>query len=356
MKKETIVTGLDIGSSKVSAVASAIDANGSLRILAQVTLPLNGVSKGAFTDLNEATDSVSRVIAKLCNKISMKPGDIYVGVSGTTLKGSKSNGMIPLALRGREVTKPDIDRCVNVASTIHLPFDREIIHKIIHNFWVDEQPPVKSPLGIYASRLSCEVYVITANVNHLQNIHKCVSNAGYDIKEIVFTGIADGAALLEQDEKDAGVALLDIGASLADISIFSAGALADLEIIAVGGQDIKGDFKDSVEFNELVAKINSKIQSNVSSGRNIGSIVLTGGMAFNDGIAEFLESALGRPIKMGVAKDIVGDISSLDSIKLTTALGLCKYAHQRHRIKLQEEKNVARTLSSKVVDIFNNYF
>jgi len=331
-------------------------ADGAFEVVAQVSQPSKGVSKGALVDLNEATDAVSKTMAKLRGKTGRRHGDIYVNISGQTVKGSKSVGMIPIALRGREIARPDMDRCIGVASTIHLPFDREIIHKIVHRFSVDDQPWIKNPLGLYASRLSCEALIITADVNHIQSISKCVNNAGYDVKELVYTGIADGAGLLDAAQKEEGVALIDIGDTLTEVSIFSDGVLGDIEIAPLGSKDLKGDFRESAEFNGMVSRIASRIQGFVRSGGTVGSVMITGGMAFADGIIEYLESKLPYPIKMGAVKDMRGEISGIDSIRLSTAVGLAKYGYEKYEEKFRDGRTAAHRLSNMVVDIFNRYF
>lgn len=356
MKKEYFVTGLDIGSSKVSAISARMAHDGALEIIAQASAPSRGVYKGSFTNLCDATDSVSKVMSKLRDKTSRRTGDLYVNISGQAVKGSRSLGMIPIALRGREVARPDIGRCVNAASTIHLPFDREIIGSIVHNFSIDDQPWVRNPIGLYASRLSCQVYIITADVNHIQNIYKCVNSAGYDIKELVFTGIADGASLLDKDLREEGVVLLDLGDSLIEVSVFTGGTLAEFDIYAGGGRGRTSDLRQDPEFLNIASRVASRIQDFVRTGGVVSSVVLTGGMSFADGIVEFLEARLPYPIKMGVVKNIRGDISGIDSIKLSTAIGLARYGLDRHAEKLADGRNTAERLSNKIVEIFNNYF
>lgn len=351
MRKSNIITGLDIGSSKVSAVASEIARDGTFTILAQITQNSKGMSKGNIANLNDAVSSVSSVLSKLREKISGAPGDIYVNISGETVRGAKSTGMIPLSLRGREITKADMDKCANVAGTIHLPFDREIIHRIVQRYSVDDKPWIKNPFGLYSSRLACEVYVITADVNHIQNIYKCVNNAGYDVKEIVFTGMADGSALLDKEDRQSQVLLLDVGASLTEMCVFSEGVLSDLDIIPVGASDIKDNFRDNPKFGELLSKAGAKRQS-----FNINSMILTGGTSFIDSLVEFMEEKLSCKVNIGVAKDIKGDISSVDSVRLTTAIGLTKYAAENRKIKSREEGSIPSRISKAVVDIFNNYF
>jgi cell division ATPase FtsA len=356
MGKDYIVTGLDIGSSKTTALTARSAASGSFEILGQISLPSKGVYKGMFTDLGEATDTISKTLTKLREKTGKRPGDIYVNISGQTVKGAKSAGMIPLSLRGREVARPDMDRAIGVATTIHLPFDREIIHKIVHNFSIDDQSWIRNPLGLYASRLNCEVYIITGDVNHIQSIYKCVNSAGYDIKELVYTGIADGASLLDQAQKEEGAVLIDFGDTLTEVSFFSNGSLAELDIFASGAKEFGAGFRENAGFNNIISRIAMKAQDFIRGGGKVSSVVLTGGMVFADGIIEFLEGKLTYPIKMGVVKDVRGDISSIESIRLSTAIGLAKYGYEKHLQKLTEAKNPAHRISDKIVAIFNNYF
>lgn len=356
VKKPFVVTGLDIGSSKIAATSASVGEDGSFEIIAHETQPSKGVARGLLVDLDEATGSVAKVFSKLRNKSPKGLGEIYANISGETIRGSRSVGMIPLALRGREVAKPDIDKCVNVASTIHLPFDREIIHKIVHKFSIDDQPWINNPLGLYASRLACEVYIITANVNQIENIYKCVNDAGYDVKEVVFSGIADGSTLLGSSQIEQGAILIDIGSSLTEISVFGGGSLSDLEIIPLGAQDIKGGLKDSPELNSIFTKANIRLQELSKLCVQVPSVTLTGGLVFNDGMIELAEEKFSCPVKMGVAKGIRGEITSVDSMRLATAIGLIGYACEKYRRKKTEEKNVVKRLSNKVAEIFNNYF
>jgi len=351
-----MITGLDIGSSRISAVAAEIGGDNICNVLAHASHASRGVMRGAVVDMGDAVSSVSRTLAKLKDKMGRRPENIFVTVSGHNVKGERSRGMIPLSMRGREVTKADIERCVNVASTIKLPFDREVLHRITHNFSVDDQPPVKNPAGLYASRLSCEMYIITADVNHIQNLHKCVNDAGYDVSDLVFTGIADGAALLDDSEKEAGAALLHMGKLLTDVSIFTGGVLDDMAVIPVGADDIDGAFGESITFDGLTKRIQAIMEAFSKRGGNIGSVTLTGGLAFADGIIETLEERFPYPIKMGIVKDVRGEISGIDSIRLAAAIGSVRYANGLRAKKAVEKKSLIQRVSSAVVELFNNYF
>jgi cell division protein FtsA len=356
IKKPLVITGLDIGSSKISAAALEIFDGTRSRVLAYESQPSKGVFRGSIMSLDEASNSVAKVLTKLSEKMARASGDIYVNISGDTVVGEKSRGMIPLSSRGREVTKSDMAKCVNAAGTIRLSFDREIIHKIVLNYSIDDQPVIKNPLGLYASRLSCEMYMITAGVNHIQNIYKCVDNAGYDIKGVVYSGIADWAGLSEDGWKEEDVLLLNMGASLTEISIFSGGCLSAMSVIPVGAADIKGDLKTSAEFDNIIARVKTKCDDFSSKGQNIKLAVIAGGFAFSEGVVDILEEKLSYPVKMGSVKNAQGNISSIDSLRGVTAIGLARYAEIENQPKPFQTKGLARDISEKVTEIFNNYF
>ena len=356
MIRPRIITGLDIGSSKVAAVAARIEKSGELNILSQATYPSAGVSRGMIEDLGKAANAVGKVLSKISENISSRPGEIYANISGPSLKGTISKGMVPISLRGREITKRDMVKCVNAGSTIHLPFDRDIVHRIVHNFSVDDGSPVSNPFGLFASRLYCQVYIITADANHIENLYKCASLAGYDLKEAVLSGVADGFSLLDEKEKDGGTLLIDMGDSLTEACIFRNGTLFDFEIIPVGAREVQGELMGNFELSAAIDKISDRLKNYIASVGKISSIVVTGGLAFIDGIVELLESKLSHPVKMGAATDIKGDISSIDSVRLSTAIGLVRYAHKKYLNDMHQLGNPARRLSTKLVDLLNDYF
>ncbi|MFA5085599.1 MAG: cell division protein FtsA [Candidatus Omnitrophota bacterium] len=356
IKKPHIITGLDIGSSKISAAALEVSDSSQSRILAYESGSSKGVFRGSIMSLDEASNSVAKVLTKLKEKINKFPDNIYVNISGDTVTGEKSRGMVPLSSRGREVTRSDMAKCVNAAGTIRLSFDREIIHRIVLNYSIDDQPVIKNPLGLYASRLSCEMYMITACINHIQNIYKCVDNAGYDIKGVVYSGIADGAGLLEEGWGDEGVLLLNMGASLTEVSIFSGGCLSAMNVIPAGASDIKGDIKTSAEFDNIISRVKAKCEEFSSKGQNIKLAVISGGFTFSEGAVDILEDKLSYPVRMGVVKNVQGNISSIDSLRGVTAIGLARYAEAEYRPKPFQTKGLAKDISEKVAEIFNNYF
>ena len=356
MKRPKLITGLDIGSSKVSCAAGEAALDGSLKILSQAAYPARGVSRGAIVDFNGAVDSVTRALAKLGELISRRPEDIRVNINTDTIHGETARGMVPLSLRGREVTRADMERCVNAASTIRFPFDREIIHKIVHSFSIDDQPWIANPTGLYASRLACEIYVITANINQIQNLHKCLDSAGYNASELVYSGMADGMSMLDAMDMEDGALVLGIGAGLTEISIFFGGLLRGCLVLPIGAEDLIGDLKCSGKLNDIITAVQARIEEFSKKVGSVKSIILTGGATFNDAVVEALGERLSLPLKVGSIRDIRGSISTIDSMKALTAIGIVRYAHERSKIRAAEHKGPINGISSKVIDILNNYF
>lgn len=198
--------------------------------------------------------------------------------------------------------------------------------------------------------------MITAGINHIQNIYKCVNNAGYDIKGVVYSGIADASSLVEDAWKEDGVGLLNIGASLTELSIFFAGSLSAIDIIPTGASDIKDDLKSDARLEGIMSRVRAKCEEFTKKGQNIKLIVVAGGFAFSEGVVDIMEEKLLCPIRMGVVRNVQGNIFSIDSLRGATAIGLARYARAQVMPRPFQTKGIVKDISEKVVEIFNNYF
>lgn len=356
MIKNNLITAIHIDSSKVSAVTARVERDAGLIVVAHAAVTAMGVSRAMIESADEATASIIKVMNKIKEKTLGKIGDVYADVSGSAVKAVRAKGMVPLLLRGREVTRSDIYKCVDAAGTINLPFDRELIHKIPLNFTVDDRDHVKNPEGLYASRLGCEVYVISCNSNHLQNLHKCVSQAGYDIKEVIFSGIAEGKAFLEKDNSDECRAILKIEAQITEFLVYRSGALSHMAIFNIGSEDIGSDFRIDAALDGLMAGIRSEIEHARALGLNPCSVIAAGGIFLKEGFLEHIEDKLTISSAMGIVKGISGEISGSDSLKFATAIGICRHAFQERRLTARADRRMSRRLTTKIMDLINNYF
>ncbi len=353
--KEMIVTGLDIGSSKVSCVSLLCDGR-SMNVAAHATVPSRGVSAGIFTSLDDVTESAAKALAKVRQKLGKRPENIFVNISGAGIKAQRSSGMIPLASRGREVAPGDIQRVIEASGIVTVPMDREIIHRIVHRFSVDGENFIKDPTGLHSARLSCDAYLVTAPVNQIHDIQKCVNDAGYELKEVVFTGIADSLSVFDKEDREGWTALVDVGHSITELSIFSDGYLERMDVLPFGTVNLGGGFREDPVADEVFAGISSQIRQSGESGTKINSVIVTGGAAYIDGFMDFIESRLSRPAKIGSLKDVTGNITSSESVRALTAIGLARYGAEKLYARKRELQSPIRNISSKVVDLLNNYF
>ncbi len=350
------VTGLDIGSSKVCAVMAELSGDGEFHALAAASTKSRGIERGNVVDLSEAVNSISKTLGRLRDKANRRPDNLYVNLSGLDVKARESKGVIPLSLRGREVTAGDITRCVNVASTMKLPLEREIIYKMIKSFYIDDQIEVKDPLGLYGSRLSVTIYAITTNANKIQNIMKCVNNAGYDLREFVFSAIADSHSLLESYDKERGVALIDIGDSLTELVVFQEGVLRSMGVLPLGARDMVTHDKREAAFNKIKLFLLEGADRFQNGDSPIREVVLTGGFSLSDKIMD-IEKHIRLPVRIGTVKGVKGNISSSESVAAITSIGLAKYALEKSSSRFSAKgQGLLKRLATKVVDIFNNYF
>jgi cell division ATPase FtsA len=224
-------------------------------------------------------------------------------------------------------------------------------------YTIDDQTEVRNPLGLYGSRLAVEIYVVLASINHLQNLHKAVNNCGYEIKELVFSGLADSYSLFDEGDMRQNVALIDIGSSLTEVSLFQAHALQDIEVLSLGVSDLRALPETDENFKSIVTRIKGKVDEYRSKGIVVNYALVAGGGLLVDGIIESLESNLGIPVRAGVVRHLSGNIGSLDSMIATTAIGLVRYARQKYQpVAAVQPKNLVKLFATKVVDVFNNYF
>ncbi len=164
---------------------------------------------------------------------------VYAGIAGGHIKGQNSLGIV--AVKGREVDEEDVQRAIEASKAIAIPLDREILHTLPQNFIVDDQDGIRDPVGMSGVRLEAKVHIVTGSVTSIQNIVKSVNRVGLEINEIILEQIASSEAVLSNDEKDLGVALIDIGGGTTDIAVFTDGSIKHTAVLPVGGNYLTSD-------------------------------------------------------------------------------------------------------------------
>ncbi len=233
-----IVVGLDVGTTKICAVVGEVTPEG-LHILGYGTHPSRGLRKGVVVNIEATVRSIRKAVEEAEIMSDREIRRVYAGIAGGHIKGFNSHGVIPL--RDREVKPADIRRVLDAARAVAIPMDREVIHILPQEYIVDDQDGIRDPLGMSGVRLEARVHIVTGAVTSAQNIVKCCHRAGLEVADIVLEPLASAEAVLTEDERDIGVALVDMGGGTTDILVVRGGAVKHSSVLALGGAHVTND-------------------------------------------------------------------------------------------------------------------
>jgi cell division protein FtsA len=237
-RKNDVLVGLDIGTTKTTAIVGEVTDTG-IDIIGIGTSPAKEMRKGAVVNIDNMVESIKTAVEEAEHMSGCHINSVYVGIAGNHVKGQNSLGIV--SIKGREVDEDDVHRAIEASRAIAVPVDREIMHILPQNYVVDGQDGIKDPKGMSGVRLEAKVHIVTAASSAIQNIIKSVSRVGLDIDDIVMEQLAASESLLSSDEKDLGVAVIDIGGAHTGISIFSEGCIKHTAILPLGGNYITSD-------------------------------------------------------------------------------------------------------------------
>ncbi len=237
-KKHDVLAGLDIGTTKTTAVVGEVTDTG-IDIIGIGTSPAKEMRKGAVVNIDNMVESIKTAIDEAEHMSGCRINSVYVGVAGNHVKGQNSLGIV--SIKGREVDEGDVQRAVEASRAIAVPADREIMHVLPQSYVVDGQDGIRDPKGMAGVRLEAKVHIVTVSSAAIQNIIKCVTRVGLDIDDIVMEQLAASEAVLSSDEKDLGVALIDIGGANTGIAVFTEGSIRHTAILPVGGNYVTSD-------------------------------------------------------------------------------------------------------------------
>jgi cell division protein FtsA len=377
-RKNNVLVGLDIGTTKTTAIVGEVTETG-IDIIGIGISPAKELRKGVIVNIESTVEAIKRAVEEAEHMSGCRINSAYVGIAGSHIKGQNSLGIV--AIKGREVDEEDVQRAIEAAKAIAIPVDREIMHTLPQNFVVDGQDGIRDPVGMSGVRLEAKVHIVTGNVASIQNIVKSVNRVGLDIEDIVLEQLAAGEAVLSPDEKDLGVALIDIGGSNTGIAIFSEGGIKHTAILPVGGNYLTSDIATGLRtpFNEAekikikygcavtamipkedtieVPSVGGREARQVSRqilGRIIeprmeeilnmaskeivrsgfedllaAGIVLTGGTALLTGINELAEQIFDMPVRKGSPTGIGGLADVVNSPVHATGVGLIVYGSKQ---------------------------
>jgi cell division protein FtsA len=237
-RKEDLIVGLDIGTTKICAIVAERTEDG-VDIVGIGTHPSKGLRRGVVVDIDATVDSIKHAVEEAEMMGDCEITAVYAGIAGGHIRGFNSHGIV--AVKDHEVSDGDVRRVIDAAKAVAIPMDREVIHVIPQEFVIDEQDGIREPLGMSGVRLEAKIHIVTAAVTSAQNIVKCANKAGLNVIDIVLEPLASAEAVLAGDERELGVCLIDIGGGTTDLAVFCDGSIAHTSVLALGGNHITND-------------------------------------------------------------------------------------------------------------------
>ena len=237
-RREDLIVGLDIGTTKICAIVAERTENG-LDVVGMGTHPSRGLRKGVVVDIEATVSSIKQAVEEAELMADCEISSVYAGIAGGHIDGFNSHGIV--AVKDREVSRGDVRRVIDAAKAVAIPMDREVIHIIPQEFIIDDQDGIREPLGMSGVRMEAKIHIVTAAVTSAQNIVKCANKAGLNVVDIVLEPLASAEAVLAGDERDLGVCLVDIGGGTTDIAVFAEGSIKHTSVLGLGGYHITND-------------------------------------------------------------------------------------------------------------------
>ena len=234
------MVGLDIGTTKICAIVAEVSGEGVVNIVGVGSSPSRGLRKGVVVDIESTVESIKKAVDDAALMAGAEINSVWTGIAGSHISGVRSRGVV--ALKKQEVTRADVQRAVEAAhSRAVLEPDRRLLHVIPREFIVDDQDGIHEPLGMSGARLEVDVHIITGAVTSAQNIIKSVNRVGLDVVDIVLQPLASSEAVLSQEERELGVAMVDLGGGTTDLAIFVDGSIQHTAVLPIGGQNLTKD-------------------------------------------------------------------------------------------------------------------
>jgi cell division protein FtsA len=380
MAETKIYAGLDIGTTKITAIVAEAEEDGDgIRIIGVGTAPSDGLKRGVVVNLEKTTRSIQCAVQEAERMSGRTIRGVFAGIAGDHIRGINSRGVIAVSRKDAEIRPNDLERVIEAAKAVAIPTDREILHVLPQEFIVDDQDGIRDPVGMSGVRLEAEVHIITGAASACRNVIRAAERAGLEVEELVLEPLASADAVLTQDERDLGVALFDIGGGTTDVAIFYEGSVRHTAVIGLGGSNVTNDLaiglRTPVERAEqlklqsgcaltsmvrpeevvqvpsvggrldrevsrhmLAMMIEPRIEEIFELGKKeirknhiadlLGAgVVLTGGASSLEGMPELAEQVFDLPVRRGFPMGISGLTEAVCDPRFATGVGLAIHAH-----------------------------
>lgn len=399
----SIIVGLEIGTSKVCAVVGDLNNEGALNIVGLGQARSRGVRKGEISDAPMTEEDVRHAIVEAEQMADVEIRSVYLGVTGSHVRGFNNRGVHPVASADREISEEDVQDVIKNAKTINLPAQNHVIHAIRQHFLVDGQDGITNPVGMLGARVEVDVHVVHGNLNRLQNAIRSVKGLQLEVDDIVFNGLAASLALLTNEQKEMGSLVIDIGGGTTEYVVYANGIIKHTGVLAVGGDHVSNDLAyglkvplsraeqlkiehgaafveetDKGQAVTLASELGLPLKTiNLEHLRKIMSlrleeifqliaqdleavgaldylrsgVFLCGGGARIPQIARLAEQVLQMPVSVGKTNSISGLKSALDQPEFAAAIGLVKFGSFQQR-KRSGKGSLTQGIKSTLGQIF----
>lgn len=248
--EEQIVVGLDIGTTKVCAIVASVNSDRTINILGVGKAASEGLNRGVVVNIDKTVNAIRSAIEKAELASGIKVKAVNVGIAGDHISSMRSRGAVTNTNQDSEITARDVERLLIDCQQVMMPAGQQIIHVIPQEYIVDGQDGITDPIGMCGIRLEANVHIITGMVSAIKNMYRCVEKAGYKVQDMILEPLASSYAVLEKDEKEAGVVLVDIGGGTTDIAIFKGNTIRHTAVCAIAGQKVTDDIRDGLSILE----------------------------------------------------------------------------------------------------------
>ena len=253
--KEDFVAAIDIGTTKIVAIVGKRKENGKIEILGISKTASKGVKRGVVLNIEEAVNSIQKTVEDVQFSIGKQISDVYVGIAGQHIKSIKNRGYINRDSYDDEITKEDINALIQDMYKIPIDVGEEIIHVLPQNYIVDNETGGKNPVGMSGKRVEANFHIVIGQISSAKNIGKCIAKAGLQLNQLILEPLASSEAVLTDDEKEAGVALVDIGGGTTDIAVYYDDIIRHTAVIPFGGDVVTKDIKEGCSILQRQAEL-----------------------------------------------------------------------------------------------------
>ncbi len=383
MEREAVIAAIDVGTSKVVALIAEISTDGGLSIIGKGAPTSSGLKKGVVVNIDQTVASIASALEQAERTSGVRIESAFVAVGGSHIESLNSHGAVAVSGHDKEVSREDEDRAIDVARAVSIPSNREILDVITRGYTVDGQEGVKDPIGMSATRLEVDAHIVTGSVSAIQNLTKCVGQAGIRIEQKVPTPLAAAEAVLTDTERDLGVAVVDVGAGTTSLALFMDGWPFHTAVLPIGGNNVTNDLMiglktslqvaedvkvqhgcadlravppqelitvsvfgeeqgrtlqraeacDIIEarMRELFEQLGEQISAAGRGGILPAGLVMTGGGAQLAGVAELGREVLQMPVRIGAPVGVGGLVDHLLTPAFSTSIGLLRLWEREFR-------------------------